>query len=1043
MKKKYFTSLFSVTLLCLVVCGDSYAGGSQFLSISQRSVEHDYINLKDHEFEGVITGGEQSVGPYQNAIYIEPDDAKKSGLVSTSSLKMNQMASMSVVDLAATYGHMTLTDWYAFNFGSPETQDALDYLLEVDLGNITSGISISSAEAHTLRQDLLGLLSLPNRVIINGNLSAQGLDFTGINLQYQDWRPYLSDLTAAQFFDAAESITNIRGQYAGIQGAFLPNVTFTGSEDFSQISLAYVCTVNFQGFTQSQAIASSQTKGGVVGTVFTPAQYSGWISSIVSNSATICYIAGWDGNGNWYGVLNQLWDLNARNVTYGSSVQKNPNQFIEGVYPGGANVWTYVPDWWKARIILFDSYDYLVDYPDLQPGDDFDGDAISNLDEFLGGTIPFSAADLDSDGVPYDWEFYWDSEVSVFPSPLVRTYDWGGEYTETLYVNNPGGASANFSAATTGSSSIGYSWEDSISGSIAYSWSDISVSGTQISSLSSIDDGIAAVTLTQFEFPYYGREYSELWVSSNGYLSFKALASDGTNQGLPSVASPSGIIAAYWDDLDTALGGDIYYKEEAQRLIVQYEAVAKDDGSGVNTFQIILNADGSIEYQYKQMNGDLDENTVGIQNVSQNQGLQLRYNSDPSNHVTLQNGYAIRFNVTKELFSLSPTSGSVSAGGTTAITATVSLDNLLPGVHYGSIDFSHDGLGASPWIVPVQVSVPFAKLTEPPSGFTLWEGEDLSEAGTFLRAKLVDAPDDVDYVEFRYADTVIDSDSSALNDEYSVDWEDVPAGAHWVYARMVLDDGGMDDSQAILIFAIPDADEDRLDDRWEQYFFGGLQEDPLGDYDSDGASNLHEYEANFDPTNSSSTPSNIPSVIEFTKPSSAISVLQGETVKFEVNFSDVDFGSDKIEFYVGGNLIGVDTSVTTSASFEWVASNVGAFAITAISIDRYGAETSETPAHLVTVLADSDSDGMSDDWELLFFGDLTRDGLGDFDSDGILDRYEWQFSTDPSVDETSLGAGSADVTTYTYDAVGRLLEMDGNYSLTYTFDDEGNLTSAN
>jgi hypothetical protein len=46
--------------------------------------------------------------------------------------------------------------------------------------------------------------------------------------------------------------------------------------------------------------------------------------------------------------------------------------------------------------------------------------------------------------------------------------------------------------------------------------------------------------------------------------------------------------------------------------------------------------------------------------------------------------------------------------------------------------------------------------------------------------------------------------------------------------------------------------------------------------------------------------------------------------------------------------------------------------------------------------SDSDGDGMDDDWEVAYFGDLSRDGQGDFDGDGVSDRHEFLAGTDPT-----------------------------------------------
>jgi hypothetical protein len=45
---------------------------------------------------------------------------------------------------------------------------------------------------------------------------------------------------------------------------------------------------------------------------------------------------------------------------------------------------------------------------------------------------------------------------------------------------------------------------------------------------------------------------------------------------------------------------------------------------------------------------------------------------------------------------------------------------------------------------------------------------------------------------------------------------------------------------------------------------------------------------------------------------------------------------------------------------------------------------------------DSDGDGMDDDWEMAYFGTLSRDGTGDFDGDGQTDLQEFLAGTDPT-----------------------------------------------
>ncbi len=69
-----------------------------------------------------------------------------------------------------------------------------------------------------------------------------------------------------------------------------------------------------------------------------------------------------------------------------------------------------------------------------------------------------------------------------------------------------------------------------------------------------------------FSFRYNGQPFTSVTVSANGFLVFgPSPATAWVNSPLPSTAVPNGVVAAYWDDLNPALGGGSGTAALAQR----------------------------------------------------------------------------------------------------------------------------------------------------------------------------------------------------------------------------------------------------------------------------------------------------------------------------------------------------------------------------------------------------------------------------------------------------------------------------------------------
>ncbi len=112
------------------------------------------------------------------------------------------------------------------------------------------------------------------------------------------------------------------------------------------------------------------------------------------------------------------------------------------------------------------------------------------------------------------------------------------------------------------------------------------------------DDTSTMVNL-QFTFPFYGGNYTQCWINSNGNVTFTAGDTTYTEStaaflaGLPK-------IAAFWDDLNSNTGGKIRYRSSFAELVVEWVDVPEfgQPATNTNSAMLILRADGTIQLKY-------------------------------------------------------------------------------------------------------------------------------------------------------------------------------------------------------------------------------------------------------------------------------------------------------------------------------------------------------------------------------------------------------------------------------------------------------------
>ncbi len=249
-----------------------------------------------------------------------------------------------------------------------------------------------------------------------------------------------------------------------------------------------------------------------------------------------------------------------------------------------------------------------------------------------------------------------------------------------------------------GPDDYGYKWIDSDEqGGPTFQWVDITGIGTPISM--SDDDNEGPFTLP-FDFKFYENEYNSFRICSNGWISFTSTSTQYTNDPLPSADAPENLVAPMWDDLNPSTGGQVYYYITSDSAVVSWINVPHYYHDGSYSFQIVLLRGGIIFYNYLSLNGDVNSATVGIQNATKDDGLQVAYNAN-----YLHDNLTVR--IAAGWLEVSPLTGIIPAGGQMTISAAFDASALSVGDYSGTITVtSWDTLHSLPDMeVPVSLHI--------------------------------------------------------------------------------------------------------------------------------------------------------------------------------------------------------------------------------------------------------------------------------------------------------------------------------------------------
>ncbi|MBD3233559.1 MAG: S8 family serine peptidase [candidate division Zixibacteria bacterium] len=226
-----------------------------------------------------------------------------------------------------------------------------------------------------------------------------------------------------------------------------------------------------------------------------------------------------------------------------------------------------------------------------------------------------------------------------------------------------------------GPDDYGHTWIDSDEpGGPPVDWVDITDVGTPLNM--SDDDNEGPFNLP-FTFNFYGNDFTSFRVCSNGFISFTSTSTEYSNDPIPG-NDPENLVAPMWDDFNPYNGGEVYYYITNDSAVVAWVDVPHYYNEGSYTFEVVLLRSGQIYFNYLDLQGDLNSATVGIQNDTMTDALQIVYNAS-----YLHSNLSIK--ISAGWIDVLPTSGTIPPGGEEILDVTFDASNLALGDYTGRI----------------------------------------------------------------------------------------------------------------------------------------------------------------------------------------------------------------------------------------------------------------------------------------------------------------------------------------------------------------------
>jgi|GEM_PF-3502233 len=195
--------------------------------------------------------------------------------------------------------------------------------------------------------------------------------------------------------------------------------------------------------------------------------------------------------------------------------------------------------------------------------------------------------------------------LKVTPSPANFSGSAGAITKTNVFLVNTGNVALVYTITDNGAKTNGYRWS-----STNILWQNvIPMDANMITWTAGTDGDYSQSIPIGFPFPFYGELFTQISIGVKGWI---ALGGDR-------------FIAPYRGDLALDGNASIAYSGNGTQMVITWANMSQTDGGSNQTFQAILNRDGSIRFQYNNLSGSnvWPYTTIGLQDASIQTGATL------------------------------------------------------------------------------------------------------------------------------------------------------------------------------------------------------------------------------------------------------------------------------------------------------------------------------------------------------------------------------------------------------------------------------------